>query len=87
MRAIPLDDSRQYYWRVDGEGPGTVHYADTEKELRDETGNYYVDQIYTQRFLDKWVYREDLYTMICCDPNTDGNKFLRVFDNSKQVKL
>ena len=24
------------------------------------------------------------YTMICCNPGVDGNKFLRIFDNSKQ---
>lgn len=83
-RVIPLDDSRKYFWRLDGEGPGMIHFADSEEELTEESGNYYIDVIYTQRHLKKWVYRGDGFTMICCDPQSDGNKFLRVFDNSKQ---
>ena len=81
-RVIPLDDARQYFWRLDGEGPGEVHYAKTEQELADETGDYYVNEIYTQRHLPKWVYRAADYTMVCVDTHTDGNKFLQVFDNA-----
>ncbi len=84
-RVIPLDDARDYYWHLEGEGPGQVHFADMKEELVEQTGNYYVDEIYTQRFLDKWVYRGEQFTMICCDPQTDGNKFLRIFDNSKEI--
>jgi len=79
---IPFDDARNYYWRLEGEGPGKVHYAKTEQELAEESGNYYVNGIYTQRFLPKWVYRADDYTMVCVDTHTDGNKFLQVFDNA-----
>lgn len=50
-RVIPLDDARKYFWRLDGEGPGTVHFADTEEELANEEGNYYTNEIYTQRHL------------------------------------
>ncbi len=82
---IPTEDSRQYYWRLNGEGPGEVQFADTEKELLEEEGNYYVHEIYTQRFLPKWVYRaEEGYTMICTDTHTDGNKLLQIFDNTKE---
>jgi len=35
-RVIPLDDSRGYFWKLEGEGPGTVHFALTEEELRSE---------------------------------------------------
>jgi len=85
-RVIPLDDCRDKYWRIDGETHGcTVTYADSIVELETEEGNCYQDDIYTQRHLPKWVYRADRFTMICCDPQTDGNKFLRVFDNSKEV--
>ena len=83
-RAIPLDDAREYFWRLDGEGPGKVKYAKTEQELEDENGDYYTNEIYTQRFLPKWVYRSADYTMVCVDTHTDGNKFLQVFDNSKE---
>ena len=83
-RALPLDDARKYFWRLDGEGPGEVHFADTEHELENEEGHYYVNEIYTQRFLPRWVYRGDGFTMVCVDTHTDGNKFLQVFDNAKE---
>lgn len=81
-RVIPLDDARHYYWRLDGEGPGNVCFAASEEELATKSGNYYVNEIYTQRFLPKWVYRASDYTMVCVDTHTDGNKFLLVFDNA-----
>jgi hypothetical protein len=83
-RVIPIDDAREYYWFVDGEGPGRVGYADTEKELMFQDGKYYEDEIYTQRHLKKWVYRGEEYTMICCDPHVDGNVFLRIFTNKNE---
>lgn len=81
---IPLDDARDSYWRLDGEGPGEVCFADSEDELNSETGNYYVNSIYTQWHLKKWVYRAADFTMICVDTHTDGNKFLKIFDNTKE---
>jgi len=86
--AIPLDDGHKYFWRIreDGSGGGTVCFADTEQELKDENGQYYESEIYTQRFLPKWIYRADDFTMVCVDTHTDGNKFLQVFDNAKERK-
>lgn len=26
---IPIDDARDYYWSLDGEGPGVVQFAET----------------------------------------------------------
>ena len=80
---IPLDDCRDYYWRLYGEGPGEVRYAESEELLDDPDLDYYTSSIYTQRFLPKWVYRGEKYTMVCADTQTDGNKFLMVFDNKK----
>lgn len=86
-RVIPLEDAREYVWQLDGEGPGSVRFADTEANLFDEeAGKYYENEIYTQRFLPKWVYRGLEYTMVCVDTNTDGNVLLQVFDNAKEVK-
>lgn len=79
-RVIPLDDATEYYWRLFGEGPGFVIFADTEDKLKSD-GDYYRSEIYTQRFLPKWVYRGADYTMICVDTRTDGNTFLQVFSN------
>lgn len=80
---IPIDNARTYFWWIDDV---EVHFADTKKELFDEDGNYYVNEIYHQRFLSKWVYRTENFTMICVDTHADGNKFLQVFDNSKECK-
>lgn len=61
-------------------------FAETLEELESEEGDYYEHEIYTQRFLPKWVYRGEDYTMICVDTRVDGNKFLQVFDNKKEIK-
>ena len=85
--AIPVDDATMYYWRLTGEGRGDeVLFADSLEELELESGNYYTNEIYTQRFLPKWVYRGADYTMVVVDTHTDGNKFLQIFDNAKEVK-
>ncbi len=83
-RVIPLDDAREFFWFVDSTEKRVVGYADTEEDLKSRENNYYEDEIYTQRHLPKWVYRGEELTMVCCDPHVDGNKFLRVFDNSKE---
>lgn len=84
-RVIPMDDRREYYWRIVGsEQSGDVEYC-TEPTFTDEN-HLYSDEIYTQRFLPKWVYRGEEYTMICVDPHTDLNTFLAIFSNNKEVK-
>lgn len=86
---IPLEDYREYVWQLDTDekGYGEVLYAETEEDMNDrEAGEYYSASIYTQRFLNQWVYRGEDFTLICMDTHTDGNKFLGVFDNSKEIK-
>jgi hypothetical protein len=86
--AIPVDDATMYYWFINGgEGHyGEVRFAETAQDLDDEdAGNYYSNEIYTQRHLPKWVYRGAEYTMIVVDTHTDGNKFLQIFDNLKEI--
>jgi len=87
---IPLDDCREYYWILfeKENGSGFVRFHENKETILDQEGmNYYQHPIYTQRFLPKWVYRTEDYTMICVDTQTDGNRFLSVFDNSKEVKV
>lgn len=89
-KVIPLDDSTDYFWQLneDSQGGGDVLFSEDVEKLKDiEAGEYYSNEIYTQRFLPKWIYRGADYTMICVDTHTDGNKFLQVFDNSKEVKV
>ena len=85
-RVIPIEDATEMFWRLDEESHGgTVRYAETTESLEDEeNGEYYENEIYTQRHLPKWVYRGEDYTMICVDTHTDGNQFLQIFDNSKE---
>jgi hypothetical protein len=84
---IPLEDSRDCFWRLDGEGPGTVRFADTEEVLEDEKAEEYCEEeIYTQRYLPKWVYRGAEFTMVVVDTHVDGNKFLRIFTNANERK-
>lgn len=81
---IPIATETNVFWYLDGEGPGSVHFAETEEELIEQDGNYFVNEIYTQRFLSQWVYRGKDYTMVVVDTQTDGNKFLQIFDNKKE---
>jgi len=86
---IPLEDSREMYWRLNAAGDdtsGDVLFAESIEEL-DDGEVYYQNDIYTQRFLSKYVYRTEEFTMICVDTHTDGNKFLQIFDNTKEVKV
>lgn len=84
-RVIPVDFQLGRYWRLNGTGPGEVQYADSVEELNDQGGNYYVNEIYTQRHLPKWVYRGADFTMVVVDTHCDGNQFLQIFDNAKET--
>lgn len=88
--AIPIDDAREYYWHLTGEGYGDcVNFAKDPKCVFEEAmtkEDGYSNDIYTQRFLPKWVYRGEDYTMIVVDTHVDGNKFLQIFDNAKEIK-
>lgn len=78
----PIDDCTDCFWETKG---NMVKYAETQEKFFSE-GDYYVDDIYTQRFYSKWVYKGEKYTMIFCDPHVDGMKWFRIFDNSKEQK-
>jgi hypothetical protein len=97
-RVIPIDDRREMYWSLTGEGGGDeVHYSPTKETMEawkkadwdfEAPGvgdDCYSNVIYTQRFLPKWVYRGEDYTMVCVDTRTDGNVFLAIYDNKKEV--
>lgn len=79
----PIDDCTEYFWNFDDEN---VYYADSKDDFEIEDGNNYVDEIYKQRFYTKWVYVGEQFTMIFCDPQVDGMKWFRIFDNAKRMK-
>lgn len=84
-KVIPMEDSREYFWYITDEKDGEVRFANSIEELNDEDSyDYHSNEIYTQRFLPKYVYRGEEFTMVSVDTHTDGNKFLRIFDNSKE---
>ena len=84
---IPIEDYRNYYWFLDLDeyGGGELSYNDKllTAEIIEE-GDYYVNTVYTQRFLSKWIYETDDYTLICVDTETDGNKLLAILENTKK---
>lgn len=81
---IPLDDCTDSIWMLSGEGSGDqVYYADTIEDFK--IGKFYGGPIYTQCFLPKYVYRGDGFTMVSVNTQCDGNKYLMVFDNSKEI--
>lgn len=89
-RVIPLLDGTMFSWMLSEheDGGGRLFYADEPftVELIEAGEKWYSAEIYTQRFLPKWVYRADDCTMVSIDTRTDGNKFLIILDNSKELK-
>lgn len=85
-RVLPLNDAREYYWHLTGEGHGDeVKFARHEENLFHATfEDGYSNEIYTQPHLPKWVYRGADYTLVVVDTHTDGNQFLQIFDNTKE---
>jgi len=84
-----IDDCTGMWWSLTGSSTfsqyANVKYADSEEELKSDD-NYYEDEIYTQRFYDKWIYEGKDFTMIFCNPHVDGVNWFRVFDNKKRIK-
>lgn len=83
---IPIDSQTDMYWFLNTKEDSVadeVVFAKVEEDFL--TGKHYVHEIYKQRFLPKWVYRGEDYTMIVVNTNVDGNKFLQIFDNSKEL--
>lgn len=78
-----IDDCIGLFWSCDGE---SVLYADSPEEYESESGNFYTDEVYKQRFYKEHVYRGEEYTLIFCDPHVDGCKWFKVFDNALEVK-
>lgn len=77
----PIVDCSEYFWQCNAD---TVKYGMTQ-EVMESDGDYYLDDIYKQRFYDKHVYEGSQFTMIFCNPHVDGMKWLRIFDNNKRI--
>ena len=93
---IPLFDTTNMYWSVDKEEDEWIRFSENKEALKywlenNVSGIYgdevYEDEIFTQRFLTKWVYRGEKYTLVCVDTHTDGNKLLRIMKNEYEVNV
>jgi len=86
---IPLVDFRDQHWALDQYEDGSgyiIHHEEPLTEERITSLDFYSAEIYTQRFLPKWVYKAADYTLISMNPGVDGNKYLGIFDNTKKVE-
>lgn len=85
----PLQDLREYYWKVDPKEEEWLRYAEDPELLPEEavdSEDYYEDEIFADHFLDKLVFRGEEITLVVTDTKTDGNKFLSILDNAKEIK-
>lgn len=87
-KVIPIDDCTDNHWLVSKDERSFWCHSPEPLTLESiKAGDsIYGGPIYTQRFLPKWVYRGEKFTMVCVDTQTDGNKFLAIYDNSKECK-
>lgn len=74
----PIDDATRFYWSL---AKGRVGFSESLEDLETQEGEYYEDEIYTQRFYKKHVYKGKDFTLVFCDTKTDGMKYWRLFDN------
>lgn len=75
-----IDDCTSMFWGTDGQ---TVIYAETLERFQSD-GEFYRNEIYTQRFYDKHIYEGAEFTLVFCDPHTDGCKWFRIFANQNR---
>lgn len=90
-KVIPPDPCMDHYWMLTGpENDSSTNVVWSKKQFTKKLikkGNeIYSGTIYTQRFLQKWVYRGPKHTMVCVDTHTDGNQVLMIFDNDRECK-
>jgi hypothetical protein len=88
-RDFPIEDNRGEHWMIVGgeDSGGRVVYSPeplTAESL--EAGDkIYSGAIYTQRHMEKWVWRTESHVMALVDTETDMNVFLMVFDAALEV--
>lgn len=78
----PIEDSREVYWKLEDD---CVNFWNNKENV----GKFLDDDGYSHRILNnlpKSIYIKDNYTMIVVDTECDGNKYLQIFDNNKEVK-
>lgn len=84
-KEIPMEDGREYYWMLFN---NKIVYSPDKftPDIIVSGMSIYSAEIYNQRHLDKYIYKNEDYTMISIDTRTDGNKFLMIFSNNLECK-
>jgi hypothetical protein len=77
---LPIEDNSNNYWFVTSDK--VVYSCEIITEQSIEEGSI----IYSAEIDKNGIYRESEFTLIVADTRTDGNKFLMIFDNSKEQK-
>lgn len=83
-KVYPIEDNRKYFWTIDS--INVTSYDSIEAYKTGDGMQTYSDKILYLSGYPKAVYEGKEYTLIMIDTHTDGNKFLAIFDNSKQIK-
>ncbi len=79
-RSFPLEDCRDYYWKIEDD---EVYYSEDEFTCTEDST--YSSPVYTYRHLNKYVYTTSELTMVLVDTQCDFNIFLMIFSNEKKV--
>lgn len=81
----PIINRTEMFWKITT-NQKEVRFAETKSKFISSDGQYYFNDIYTQRFYKKWVYRGKEFTMIFVDTRINGNKFFAFYSNNKEIK-
>lgn len=87
---MPLNSCTNYYWAIKDL---QVVYSEHRKDILDymEKGvykeNLFIDNIYSPQFLTRYIYRTVNFTLVYCISDINKSRVLRVFDNTREVRL
>ena len=73
-KIYPIVDYREYFWTIDDEDLITSN----ENDFSDD-GNCYCDEIIGN------IFKGEKYTLILVDTHVDGNSYLALLNNLKEV--
>jgi hypothetical protein len=82
-QVLPIDDRTSFYWDVVID-EGSVRFSLVDPVVQELTENQLFEDELLIRPSTGSTYHSNGYTMIAVDTRTDGNKFLAIYDNTKQ---
>lgn len=83
--AMPIDDRRRMWWELKRD---TVRYHELREVIEAKSDDReYEDEICDTVHIRKPIMRAEGFAMICVDTRTDGNQFLAIYDNAKEIRI